>query len=500
MSSQGTSVLRRGSARCCFTSISRQYQRNFSPEKKRMGRMKTILQKNFSFLIWAVMLALLSPGLVHAQVNEDFKLLASDGAADDKFGWSVAVSGDTAVVGALGNPNRFRAYVFVKPATGWSGTLNEAANLFASDAATTTTEFGFSVAVSGDTALVGARLDDDGGSGSGSAYVFVKPALGGWVDAVEDAKLLASDGAVLDNFGVSVALDGDTAVVGAYLDDVRVITDAGSAYVFDLVFDSDSDGPITSNVLAGPNPAAVSESITLSAHIDDATTGGATIASADFEIRDGDANVVLSGTGSGTCSDSQLPCPDDTAFDQVDEDVAVTIDPGDLTPGVYNACVRGTDAPGNVGAYECTLLAVYDPSAWFVTGGGFVNSPSAADVVNGAAGPARFGFVSKYLPGRSIPDGNLEFQFQAGSLNFKSTSMDWLVVSGEPRGRFQGTGTINGSTVCKFVVDAWDGSFNGGVDAFGLRLFACGGAAADVHRYNLPATQLTRGSIIIHTR
>src|SRR3989338_11069446 len=110
MSSQGTSVLRRGSARCCFTSISRLYQRNFSPEKKRMGRMKTISQKNFSFLLWAVMLVLLSPGHMQAQVTFVAKLLASDGAADDKFGWSVAVSGDTAVVGAYGdklgnNPN-----------------------------------------------------------------------------------------------------------------------------------------------------------------------------------------------------------------------------------------------------------------------------------------------------------------------------------------------------------------------------------------------------------
>jgi hypothetical protein len=59
-------------------------------------------------------------------------------------------------------------------------------------------------------------------------------------------------------------------------------------------------------------------------------------------------------------------------------------------------------------------------------------------------------------------------------------------------------GTINRATVCKFVVGAWDGCFNGGADAFGLRLFACGGSNEDVYRYKLPATALSKSSIVIH--
>jgi hypothetical protein len=185
----------------------------------------------------------------------------------------------------------------------------------------------------------------------------------------------------------------------------------------------------------------------------------------------------------------------DSAFDSVSEEVTAAV-AGFTATGVRTLCVRGTDSVGNTGAVECALLPVYDPNGGFTTGGGSVQSPAGADLTNpSAAGPATFGFVSKYLPGRSTPDGNLEFQFQAASLNFKSTSMDWLVVTGEPRSIFRGTGTINGASVCKFEVDAWDGSFQpDNVDAFGLKIFSCGSGG---DRYNLPARPLTRGNIIV---
>lgn len=252
---------------------------------------------------------------------------------------------------------------------------------------------------------------------------------------------------------------------------------------------TDTLGPITSNVAATPNPVAVNVAATLTADASDATTGGSSIASAQYSL-DGGLPVQMAAG--------------DSLFDQVSESVTAQV--GLFSnPGLHNICVDSTDRVGNTGGAECTVLAVYDPTGAFVTGGGSIESPSGADLANSsAAGPARFGFVSKYLPGRSIPDGNLEFQFQAGDLNFKSTSMDWLVVTGEPRGRFQGNGKINGSTECKFVVDAWDGSYSdisvSNVDAFGLRLFACGGALDSVHRYWLEATPLTKGSIIIHKK
>ncbi len=83
--------------------------------------------------------------------------------------------------------------------------------------------------VSGDTAVIGARYDDHaGGTNAGAAYVFVRSG-GVWS---QQAKLTASDAAASDHFGYSVAISGDTAVIGARGDDHAGGTSAGSAYVF----------------------------------------------------------------------------------------------------------------------------------------------------------------------------------------------------------------------------------------------------------------------------
>ena len=255
-----------------------------------------------------------------------------------------------------------------------------------------------------------------------------------------------------------------------------------SAELYSAFLLVDATGPIVSGVQASPSPVPINTATTLTANVDDTTTGGSNIASAAYTIDAGTSNSMSATDGT---------------FNAVVENVTASVAPFTET-GVYSLCIRGTDVPGNV-SFACTLLPVYDPTGGFVTGGGIVNSPAGADLANGsAAGPAMFGFVSKYLPGRSVPDGNLEFQFKAGSLNFKSTSMDWLMVTGEPRGQFQGTGTINGTTVCKFAVDAWDASYSASkVDAFGLRIFSCTGGG---DRYSLPPTPLTKGSIIIHSK
>jgi hypothetical protein len=150
------------------------------------------------------------------------KLTASDGASDDQLGISVALAGDTAVVGTTNDDDlgdrSGAAYVFVRGATSWS----QQAKLTASDGAEAD-QFGISVAVSGDTAVVGAYGDDDNGRSSGSAYVFVR-AGGAWS---QQAKLLAGDGAAIDELGVSVAVSGDTALIGAVFE-----ADRGAAYVF----------------------------------------------------------------------------------------------------------------------------------------------------------------------------------------------------------------------------------------------------------------------------
>ena len=151
------------------------------------------------------------------------KLLASDGAAGNRFGFSVSISGGTAIVGAfLRDGYRGSAYIFEKIGGVWV----QQARLLASDGATYD-YFGWSVSVSGDTALVGARNDDD----RGSAYIFEK--VGGvWV---QKAKLLASDGAAYDEFGGSVSVSGDIAIVGSMYGDIGSNDDQGSAYIFEKV-------------------------------------------------------------------------------------------------------------------------------------------------------------------------------------------------------------------------------------------------------------------------
>jgi hypothetical protein len=156
------------------------------------------------------------------------KLNASDGAIGDEFGTSVALSGDTVLVGAnyddVLDRDQGSAYVFVRSDTIWA----QQAKLVPSDAESLD-YFGRSVAVSGDTAVVGAYNKDIGSNGNqGSAYVFVRSGLV-WT---EQARLTASDGAAFDHFGYSVAVSGDTVVVGAIFDDIGSIGNQGSAYVF----------------------------------------------------------------------------------------------------------------------------------------------------------------------------------------------------------------------------------------------------------------------------
>lgn len=151
------------------------------------------------------------------------KLLPSDGAADDNFGFSVAISGNIAVVGAVfadpTDSNSGCAYVF--DAT----TGQELLKLLPDDGAIND-EFGVSVAVSGSTAIVGSFHDDDHGSNSGAAYLFDT------TSGIQIAKLVADDATSEDRFGRSVGIIGSTAIIGAHRDDENGM-EAGSAYLFD---------------------------------------------------------------------------------------------------------------------------------------------------------------------------------------------------------------------------------------------------------------------------
>jgi hypothetical protein len=157
------------------------------------------------------------------------KLTADDAGSGDMFGISVDIDGDYAIVGAYKDDdegsNAGAAYVFARNEGGFDN-WGQIAKVTADDGHRGDL-FGWSVAISGGYAVVGAQRDDDAGSSSGSAYVFARD-MGGADNWGQLTKLHAGDAAANDQFGVSVALDGDLAMVGAYLKD-----GVGAAYLFD---------------------------------------------------------------------------------------------------------------------------------------------------------------------------------------------------------------------------------------------------------------------------
>jgi len=156
--------------------------------------------------------------LAPVTLTEQVKIVASDGNALDDFGASVAMSGDTAVIGAPMDdfPTGGSIYIFLRNGTSWSEQVKILGPLNA--------QFGSSVAMSGDTIVVGAPRDD----GVGSAYVYVRSGSG-WL---QQAKLAPSSASLLAGFGRFVAIDGETVLVGSPNDQDGSAMDVGSAFVF----------------------------------------------------------------------------------------------------------------------------------------------------------------------------------------------------------------------------------------------------------------------------
>jgi len=161
----------------------------------------------------------IDPTFVQSQI-----LRANDGEINDRFGGSVAISGDTVVVGAHSNNNRGAAYVFFHNGSTWT----QQAKLVANDGADGD-NFGYNVAISGDTIIVGAYTDDVGADANqGSAYIFIRNGSN-WSP---QEKITAADGDDGDLFGGRVAIGGETVIIGANNDDVGANSNQGSAYVY----------------------------------------------------------------------------------------------------------------------------------------------------------------------------------------------------------------------------------------------------------------------------
>lgn len=244
-------------------------------------------------------------------------------------------------------------------------------------------------------------------------------------------------------------------------------------------------GPISMN-----DPLAVGAVLSASASFTDATTDTHT---ASWTFGDGTPSQpgsVSEAGGSGTVAGSHTYA----------------------AAGVYPVGLTVTDNTG-LKSQVSRSVVVYDPSAGFVTGSGWIESPPGAfkdDLTT--AGRATFGFVSQYQKGAKVPTGTTEFHFQSANLGFHSDAYDWLVVSGA-RAQFKGTGTLNGSGDYKFLLTAIDGqvSGGGGTDRFRIKIwYYDANLKQDVVVYDNQINSSTEGtlsegtvigggSIVIHT-
>ncbi|MGI9021378.1 MAG: FG-GAP repeat protein [Solirubrobacterales bacterium] len=185
-----------------------------------------------------------APSGPNTWINDDTAsatLVASEGAEGDFLGFSVAISGPTIVAGAMQddvglNNVQGSAYVFERPGAGWPDSSGiESTKLLASDGGAFD-RLGFSTAIHGDAIVLGSSGHDvDGKQDQGAAYLYVKP-VAGWQSAVprtESQELLASDGRAGDRFGISVAVSANAAAAGASDDKIDGNLSQGSAYVFD---------------------------------------------------------------------------------------------------------------------------------------------------------------------------------------------------------------------------------------------------------------------------
>jgi hypothetical protein len=229
-----------------------------------------------------------------------------------------------------------------------------------------------------------------------------------------------------------------------------------------------------------PALIAVGESVSASATFSD--PGTVDTHAADWDWDDGtttDPGTLTQGAGFGLVADSHT-------FD---------------TAGVYAVELTVADDDGGIHSQVYQYVIVYDPSAGFVTGGGwFYSEPGNYLMKTELEGKATFGFNSKYKKGASTPTGNTEFQFQTGDLNFHSFSYDWLVVTGSNFAKFKGTGTINGAIapnedMYKFQIWAGDNT----PDTFRIKIWYEDGGEVVVYD-NGTNQAIGGGSIVIHTK
>jgi hypothetical protein len=169
--------------------------------------------------------------------------------------------------------------------------------------------------------------------------------------------------------------------------------------------------------------------------------------------------------------------------------------------GVYDIAMTVTDDDGGAESKSVQVVVV-DPSAGFVTGGGWIDSPAGAYAANPLlTGKATFGFVAKPAKDTSIPNGNIRFDFHSGIFNFRSDGYEFLLIN--PAGttaQFKGIGTVNGAGRYEFMVWVTDGAS----DTFRMKVWEP--ETGEVLYDSQPSTSAgaapapVNGSIVVHTK
>jgi len=180
-----------------------------------------------------------------------------------------------------------------------------------------------------------------------------------------------------------------------------------------------------------------------------------------------------------------------------------------LEAGVYTVACTVTDDDGDSDAEIFQYIVVFDPNAGFVTGGGWFDSPVGAYIADPAlTGKATFGFVSKYRKGRTLPEGETEFHFNAGGIHFHSSAYEWLVVAGA-KATYKGVGMINGAGNFGFMIKALDEKLtpSTSVDLFSIKIWDKDDGDIVIYDNNLgddmdadPTTEIGGGNILIHKK
>jgi hypothetical protein len=248
--------------------------------------------------------------------TQQAKLISSDGLIGDDFGFSVSINGDYALIGAsyAGTGWSGSAYVFKRTGTSWA----QETKLSASDSQPED-QYGWSVSISGDTAVVGSIYDD---ARTGSAYVYTRSGTT-WTD---EKKLTASDAAIEDAFGVSVSIDGDTIVVGAGWKDTFI----GAAYIYTRSGTTwTQEAKINASDGANGNEFGMAVSI----------SGDKVVVGARFVNMWTGAAYIYSRTGTTWTEEARINASDGQYFDQfgwsvaIDENYVIAGAPGETNTG-----------------------------------------------------------------------------------------------------------------------------------------------------------------------